>query len=139
MAKKEKKVLVKKNIPSNLALNEYEKVLTRKEYIDIGNVKIENNYETSAGQRFEAAKTWIPRILFFCKICAGLSILSFILLFLTFLRQPSPTLLANYSTGTLACTISPIDSSTKKALPREEKKYENICNSLANFNNEYGD
>mgnify|MGYP004708805475 FL=1 len=31
MAKKEKKVLVKKNIPSNLALNEYEKVLTRKE------------------------------------------------------------------------------------------------------------
>lgn len=139
MAKQNKKAVMKKMIPSNLALDEYEKVLPRKEYINIANLKIENNYETYAGQRFEAAKTWIPKILFFCKVCSGLSMLSFVILFITFSRQPSPTLLVNYESGSLACSNAPINPKTKKSLPREERKYQTICDSLSNFESEYGD
>lgn len=139
MAKQNKKAVVKKAIPSNLTLDEYEKLLSRKEYINIADIKIENNYETYAGQRLEAAKTWIPKLLFFCKVCCGLSILSFLILFVTFLNQPSPTLLVNYESGSLACSNAPINPQNKKSLPREESKYRAICDSLGNFNSEYGD
>lgn len=139
MAKKNKKAVMKKMIPSNLALDEYEKVLPRKDYVNIADIKIENNFETYAGQRFEAAKTWIPKILFFCKVCCGLSILSFFILLITFVNQPAPTLLVNYENGSLACSNAPINPKTKKILSREERKYQSICDSLGNFDSEYGD
>lgn len=139
MAKQNKKAVMKKVIPSNLALDEYEKVLPKKDYINIADIKIENNFETYAGQRFEAAKIWIPKILFFCKVCCGLSILSFLILLITFINKPSPTLLVNYESGSLACSNSPINPTTKKILSREEGKYQYICDSLGNFDSEYGD
>lgn len=104
-----------------------------KQYRNIGNIKNNDNYEHMAGKKVGIAILWIPKMLFFCKICCGVSLFSLIVIFISIYKTPSPTVFLNYQDGTLLCSPNPIDIKTGKKYPREESKYESLCNSLNNF------
>ncbi len=110
-----------------------------KKYRDIGIVKNDDNYETTAGKRVSIAIAWIPKMLFFCKICFGICLFSVAVIFWSIYTTPSPTLLINYQDGRLLCSSNPIDVKTGKPYPREESKYEKLCANLNDFTTKVGE
>lgn len=103
-----------------------------KQYRNIGNVKNNDNYEYMAGKKVGIAILWIPKMLFFCKICCGITLFSLVVIITSIYNTPSPTLFLNYQDGTLLCSQNPVDIKTGAKYSREESKYESLCNNLNN-------
>lgn len=103
-----------------------------KQYRNIGSVKNNDNYEYMAGKKVGIAILWIPKILFFCRICCGITLFSLLVTIMSIYNTPAPTLFLNYQDGTLLCSQNPVDVKTGAKYPREEAKYESLCNNLNN-------
>ena len=101
-----------------------------KQYRNIGNVKNNDNYEYMAGKKVGIAILWIPKMLFFCRICCGVTLFGLLVTVMSIYNTPAPTLFLNYQDGTLLCSQNPVDIRTGAKYPREEAKYESLCNNL---------
>lgn len=132
MAKKIKE----KKIPRFISANDFPKYVTRREFIEIGNVYKETNFITQAGQKQGLAKKYFPMMIYFNQFILCLSIISVIVLFTSLQQNESPTVFANFNNGRLMCSNEPIDiNNNEKQIGRESKKYQEICLNLEKFEN----
>lgn len=69
-------------------------------------------------------------MLFFCRICCGVTLFGLLVTVMSIYNTPAPTLFLNYQDGTLLCSQNPVDIRTGAKYPREEAKYESLCNNL---------
>lgn len=133
MSKKSKKIKEKK-IPRFVAAKDVPKYISVREYIDIGNVKINNNFETEAGQKLDLSKKWFQRLVYVNQFILLLSLLAAFMIFVFLSNNESPTVFANFNTGKLMCSNEPISLNNNKAIGRESEHYQSLCKELADFN-----
>ncbi len=108
------------------------KIITKEEILKLANDLIKKDYEYMAGKKVGIAILWIPKILFFCRICCGITLFSLLVTLMSIHNTPSPTIFLNYQDGTLLCSQNPVDPKTGAKYAREEAKYESLCNNLNN-------
>lgn len=130
MAKKIKE----KKIPRFVAAKDVPKYISVKEYIDIGNVKISNNFETEAGQKLDLSKKWFQKLIYVNQFILLMSLLAAFMIFVFLSNNESPTVFANFNTGKLMCSNEPISLNNNKPIGRESEHYQQLCKELTDFN-----